>query len=104
VHIPNSADTLAVGSYPAGASPYGVLDMAANVYEWVADWYDADYYRHSPGNNPTGPESGQYRVLRSETNFNISSYDAPVFSFERSFYASGYPRLYFVGFRCARSE
>jgi formylglycine-generating enzyme required for sulfatase activity len=55
---------VAVGSFPAGASPYGALDMAGNVYEWVADWYGEDYYASSPANNPTGPESGIQRVLR----------------------------------------
>jgi formylglycine-generating enzyme required for sulfatase activity len=53
-----------VGSYLAGASPYGVLDMAGNAEEWVNDWYDADYYAHSPEQNPEGPDSGEYRVAR----------------------------------------
>ncbi len=56
--------TAPVGSYPVGASPYGALDMAGNVWEWVADWYDANYYANSPSRNPTGPESGDARVLR----------------------------------------
>ncbi len=56
--------TAPVGSYPAGASPYGALDMAGNVWEWVADWYDANYYATSPSRNPTGPHSGDVRVLR----------------------------------------
>jgi serine/threonine-protein kinase len=57
-------DTTRVGSYPSGASPYGALDMAGNVYEWVNDWYDSDYYDVSPYWNPPGPVSASSRVLR----------------------------------------
>jgi formylglycine-generating enzyme required for sulfatase activity len=58
------AETAPVGSYLEGASPYGALDMAGNVWELVADWYDAKYYANSLEANPIGPESGQYRVMR----------------------------------------
>jgi eukaryotic-like serine/threonine-protein kinase len=50
-------DTSAVGSYAAGASPYGALDMAGNLYEWVADFYSETYYSEAPDTNPTGPEA-----------------------------------------------
>ena len=60
----NEGDTTVVGSYPSGASPYGALDMAGNVWEWVSDWYQADTYVASPTKNPTGPATGDRRVLR----------------------------------------
>jgi formylglycine-generating enzyme required for sulfatase activity len=57
-------DTSAVGSLPDGASQYGALDMAGNVWEWVSDWYSENYYNESPSENPTGPASSAYKVLR----------------------------------------
>ena len=53
-----------VGSYPQWASPYSVNDMAGNVFEWCADWYDKNYYKSSPKINPKGPESGENHVAR----------------------------------------
>jgi len=52
-----------VGVFPNGASPYGCLDMAGNVYQWCEDWYGEKYYETSPTNNPPGPETGDFRVL-----------------------------------------
>jgi len=68
--LANYADTMiheAVSSfrYPLGASPYGVLNMSGNVREWVADWYDPNYYEISPYRNPQGPKTGKEKSLRS---------------------------------------
>jgi formylglycine-generating enzyme required for sulfatase activity len=57
-------DVTRVGSYAAGASPFGALDMAGNVWEWVADHYSAKYYAESPSTNPTGPKNGGFNHLR----------------------------------------
>lgn len=69
--------TAPAGSFPDGASPYGVLDMSGNVWEWVEDWYDGNYYATYPKNNwpanPTGPESGTFRVLRGGSWFYVQS-------------------------------
>lgn len=58
------AATAPVASYEAGRSPAGLYDMAGNVWEWVADWYDPTYYVTSPEENPTGPLAGEERVVR----------------------------------------
>lgn len=51
-------DTVRVGSHPTGASVYGALDMAGNAWEWIADFYDGNYYALSPPANPRGPADG----------------------------------------------
>jgi iron(II)-dependent oxidoreductase len=87
-----------VGSYPGGASPYGALDMTGNVWHWVADWYDKDYYKHGPETNPRGAESGQSRVLRGG-----AWYLNPIYL--RSAYRFSWPphlRNGHYGFRCAK--
>ena len=56
--------TAIVGSFTAGESPFGVQDLAGNVFEWVADWYAEGYYNDSPPSNPQGPAEGNFKVLR----------------------------------------
>ena len=91
--------TTEVGSYKDGASPYGALDMGGNVWEWMVDWYDEDYFSVSPDSNPQRPSIGEYRVLRGGSwnmNFNNAHttsrfrYD-PVVKYKD------------IGFRCAES-
>ncbi len=59
--------TSGVNDYPAGRSPYGLLDMAGNVFQWVNDFYDANYYDNMPAQNPTGPTAGDSHVIRGSS-------------------------------------
>jgi len=95
----NKGDTTAVGSYPTGTSPYGALDMAGNVWEWVNDWYSDSYYLNSPARNPPGPDSGTTRVLRGGS-WNGNGWD--VRSANRAIITPGYGYS-LIGFRCAVS-
>jgi sulfatase modifying factor 1 len=88
-----------VGSYEGGKSPYGAHDMIGNVWEWVADWYDVDYYRTSPSHNPRGPATGKVRVLRGGS-WLSSGYEAAV---RRGSGIPGHWNGDDVGFRCART-
>jgi eukaryotic-like serine/threonine-protein kinase len=92
-------DTSEVGSYPAGASPYGVMDMAGNVWEWVNDWYQADYYSVSPDSNPQGPATGPERVLRGTW---WNGYGESLRSAYRNYFHPDFWDLDY-GFRCVRS-
>lgn len=89
-----------VGSRLAGASPYGALDMAGNIEEWVVDWYESDYYAMSPDRDPPGPEASVSQ-RRARRGGNYSSEAERLRSSRRS---SGLPDVPvgFVGFRCAQ--
>jgi len=98
---PCVGDTSRVGSYPLGASPYGALDMAGNVWEWMSDWWQRDYYSVSPYMNPIGPDSGRYKVHRGGGSWRYGS------AYLRTAYRAGSginPPTYslnVLGFRCA---
>jgi formylglycine-generating enzyme required for sulfatase activity len=92
-------NTAPVGSYPAGASLYGALDMAGNVAEWVNDWYDETYYKTAPQVNPPGPAEGGFRVVRGGSWYSTA---AGIRSTDRSWYIPDGGTNY-VGFRCAKS-
>ena len=91
----------AVGSYASGRSLYGVDDLAGNVWEWVNDWYDPEYYASSPMHAPAGPQIGQTKVARGG-----AWTDAP--ALVRSFTRLGvFPPEYsskVIGFRCACTD
>lgn len=85
--------------YPLGASPYGVLNMSGNVREWVADWFAADYYQHSPSINPQGPAAGTERSLRSGS-YNEDAKEIAIYRrYNHDPKSPGLSR----GFRCAQS-
>jgi serine/threonine-protein kinase len=89
-------DTIEVASF--AANDYGLYDMVGNVWEWVFDWYDANYYENSTDRNPRGPSSGEYRVLRGGSWVSGSRYLRAAYRVRS---APDY-RVDYYGFRCAR--
>ena len=88
--------TSPVGNFPKGASSYGLLDMAGNVWEWVSDWYGHDYYAHGLLINPRGPDTGVTKVMRGGSWFNIDRHLKVSY---RS-YSNPATRTANLGFRC----
>jgi formylglycine-generating enzyme required for sulfatase activity len=92
-------DVTKAEKYPASASPYGVLDMSGNIWDWTGDFYVANYYEFSPKINPLGPETGTNKVIRGACWVNNPNQ----LRVANRFYAA--PRLFDddIGFRCAVS-
>jgi formylglycine-generating enzyme required for sulfatase activity len=89
--------TTNVNLYLQGKSYYGALDMEGNAFEWVADWYDPNYYQTASSTNPLGPDSGKSRSVRS------SSYQSTADQVAASmrFFALPSDHRPDLGFRCA---
>jgi len=85
-----------VGSFPPNG--YGLYDMTGNILEWCADWYNASYYSISPRRNPTGPDSGSFRVLRGGSWY--SSFPDLLRVAYRYNYYNPYRTNDSIGFRC----
>ncbi|HET7057898.1 MAG TPA: SUMF1/EgtB/PvdO family nonheme iron enzyme [Nitrospiraceae bacterium] len=89
---------IAVDKYENSVSPYGVHQMAGNVAEWVADWYDKDYYASSPDRNPKGPEQGTQRSFRGGGWMDST----PSVRAAQRNGADPDTKMNWLGFRCAR--
>jgi formylglycine-generating enzyme required for sulfatase activity len=97
--------TQPVGSYPDGKSFYGAYDMAGNVWEWVNDWYESDYYAVAPDQDPPGPPgppNTQFKVVRGG---GWGDNRALAYTFYRlGIYVPTFSNSSKIGFRCARDD
>jgi formylglycine-generating enzyme required for sulfatase activity len=97
--LKEGSDTVsAIGNRDKGKSPYGVHDLAGNLYEWTTDWYDEEFYSKNPAINPKGPLEGTAKVQRG------GSYINGAYRLRSSFRTKGDPTEHDpnVGFRCAQ--
>lgn len=90
---------ISVDKYDNAVSPYGVFQMSGNVAEWVADWYDREYYQSAPDRNPKGPEQGTQRAFRGGGWMDST----PTVRAAQRNGAEPETKMNWLGFRCART-
>jgi formylglycine-generating enzyme required for sulfatase activity len=112
-----TGDTSRVGSYAAGAGPFGALDMAGNVWEWTSDLYNGEYYLVSPASDPVGPPDRGGNTRRVIRGGSFEDVDTDIRISNRGFELGPDPRApstkpqlqagnesFKIGFRCAADE
>lgn len=112
-----TGDTSRVGSYAAGAGPFGALDLAGNVWEWTADLYSGEYYKASPPVDPAGPQGTEGNIRRVIRGGSFEDVDTDIRVSNRGYELGPDPRApltrpvaragnesFKIGFRCAANE